>query len=167
MDLIRSIKLSEDAIAELKTRCEDGELTEEMVLDTIEAIEGEIGLKCDSIAEILVSNDGEIAKYKAEIQRLNDRLLRMQDFSDYLKHGLMAYLQRQDTRKVKTDFHDFTICKNGGKTPIALDDDKDIPEQYLVIVPKPDMNAIRSALEDGKELEFAHFTERGEHLRIK
>jgi hypothetical protein len=159
--------MSENAINELKARCEDGELTEDMVADTIEAIEGEIGAKCDSIAEVIASNDGEIAKYKAEIKRLNDRLLRLQDFGDYLKHGLMAYLKHQDKRRIKTDFHDFSICKNGGKTSIALDDNMDIPEQYLVLTPKPDMDAIRSALENGENLDFACFVERGEHLRIK
>jgi hypothetical protein len=57
------------------------------------------------------------------------------------------------------------VCKNGGKIPIEYT--ADVPKEYCTFTPKPNGEAIRKALEDGQELEFAHFTERGEHLKIK
>jgi hypothetical protein len=165
MYLLRDIQLSEEAIADLKRRCEDGELSEGMVLDTIEALEGEIGVKCDSIAELVTANDGAIAMISAEVKRLTAKLETLECFNDRLKGGLLAYLKRQDTRTVKTDFHAFSVCKNGGKIPIVYT--ADVPKEYCTFTPKPNGEAIRKALEDGQELEFAHFTERGEHLKIK
>lgn len=118
MDLLRSIQMSGNDIKVLKHRVENGELTEEMVADTIDAIQGEIGIKCDTIADMVTSLDGDINTIKGEIKRLQDRLTSMQLQKEYLVNGLMEYLKREDTQKVKTALHSFSICKNSGKSPL-------------------------------------------------
>lgn len=165
MDLIRSILLSESSIKELEQRVEDGELTEDLVADTIEAIEGEIGAKCDSIAEIITANTTSIAGLEAEVKRLQNLIDNKKMFNSYLKDGLHKFLKRNDTNKVKTAFHSFSICRNGGKLPLQITDE--VPEEFLKYEPRTDLDKIREALDDGNELYFACYGERGEHLRIK
>jgi hypothetical protein len=139
-----------------------------MVADTIEAIRGEIGVKCDSIAEIIAKNDSDIAMLKCEIKRLNECVDHLESSNEHLKDGLADYLKHQHTTKIKTTFHSFSICKNGGKQPIEVTANVlDIPQEYCTFTPKPNMDTIRKALESGQNLEFAYLKERGEHLRIK
>lgn len=165
MNLLRSIQMSENDINELKRRAEDGELTMDIVNDTIEAVEGEIGIKCDAIAEIINSNDSDILALENEVKRLSIMIDNLKLSNQCLKSGLLDYLKRQDTQKVKTQFHNFSICKNGGKLPVQITDE--VPEEFLRYEPCTDMDKIRKVLENGQELEFAHLKERGEHLRIK
>ena len=56
---------------------------------------------------------------------------------------------------------------NGGKVPLVIREDMDVPEEYLVQPPPvPDSERIRQALLDGQALEFAKFGEVGKHVRI-
>ena len=62
-----------------------------------------------------------------------------------------------------------TIQKNGGALPIVWDDPdaESLPEEFRLIEYKANNEAIRKALDDGQELPFAHYGERGESIRIK
>ena len=105
---------------------------------------------------------------QSEIDRLHGRLDDVITNYERLKDGLQSYLKGKGIKKVHTPSHDFSVCKNGGKLPIEVTADVyDIPEQYRILVPKPNNELIRLALESGQELEFAHFKERGEHIKIK
>ena len=46
-------------------------------------------------------------------------------------------------------------------------DDVEIPEEYQKITIEANKEAIRDALDQGKELSFARYGERGESIRIK
>ena len=46
-------------------------------------------------------------------------------------------------------------------------DPERVPDNYKRVVYETDLEKIRKELEDGKQLDFAHLEERGEHLRIK
>ncbi len=168
MDLLRNLYTSQEAIDCLLQRVEDGEFTTSEVADTIEALNGTIEQNCDDIATVMLSQEAEIKYLQSEIDRLHGRVADMLTNYERLKDGLHTYLKNQGVKKVHTSNYDFSICKNGGKLPIEVTADVyDIPEQYRVLVPKPNTELIRLALESGQELEFAHFKERGEHLRIK
>lgn len=168
MDLLRKLYTSQEAINSLLQRVENGEFSIEEVADTIEALNGTIEQNCDDIATIMMSQEVEMQYIKAEIDRLHGRLDDVITKYERLRDGLQSYLKGKGVKKVHTPAHDFSVCKNGGKLPIEVTADVyDIPEQYRVLVPKPNNELIRLALESGQELEFAHFKERGEHLKIK
>ena len=60
-----------------------------------------------------------------------------------------------------------SIAKNGGKAPIIMTiSEDDIPKEYQQCVYRADKEAIRNALENGTELEWAYLGERGEHIKI-
>lgn len=168
MDLLRKLYTSQEAIDCLLQRVEDGEFTAEEVADTIEALNGTIEQNCDDIATVMMSQEVEMQYIKAEIDRLHGRLDDVITKYERLRDGLQSYLKGKGVKKVHTPNHDFSVCKNGGKQSIEITADVyDIPQEYCIFVPKPNNELIRKALEDGQELEFARFKERGEHLRIK
>lgn len=168
MDLLRKLYTSQEAIDCLLQRVEDGEFTAEEVADTIEALNGTIEQNCDDIATIMMSQEVEMQYIKAEIDRLHGRLDDVITKYERLRDGLQSYLKVKGIKKVHTTNHDFSICKNGGKQSVEITADVyDIPSEYCIFEPKPNTHLIRLALENGQELEFARFKERGEHLKIK
>lgn len=168
MDLLRRLYCTQEAINDLLKYVEDGDYTAEQVADTIEALNGDLKHNCDDIAEVISSQEAEMFAVREEIERLRERFDTIKSSNSKLKLALQTYLRNNDVRRVHTDLHDYFICQNGGKLPVKITADVcDIPPEYCVYAPKPDTDAIRKALLDGKDLEFAHLDTRGEHIRIK
>lgn len=73
--------------------------------------------------------------------------------------------------KFKTDLFSFGIQKNGGKAPLIIQEGTstdDVAPQFVKFLdPVLDNEAIRKALDEGEELEWAHLGDRGESLRIR
>jgi hypothetical protein len=60
------------------------------------------------------------------------------------------------------------IAKNGGVLPLIMSaSPEELPQEFQKVTIEPNNEAIRKALDEGKELEFAQYGERGESLRIK
>jgi hypothetical protein len=78
---------------------------------------------------------------------------------------LYVMTEKLNQRKITTDFHVFSVCKNGGKQPLEITGE--VPDNFKRVVYETDTEKIRTALENGEQLDFAHLEERGEHLRIK
>jgi hypothetical protein len=135
-----------------------------MVADTIEAIQGEIGAKCDAIAEILAANEAKVHLLTQEHQRIMGMVGNLEKANEFLKTGLMFYLQGKGVDRLETDFHRFKVARNGGKPPLEITGE--VPDDYTYYEQKTDTAAIRQALENGERLEFARLQERGKHLRI-
>lgn len=134
-------------------------------LDTLEGLTGEIELKADSYAVVISEFDAQIEKIDKEIARLSAIRSACDNSVQTMKRRLMQAMKDMDMPEIKTDFHTFKIQKNGGKRKVEVTGD--VPDSYTKIIYQPDMERIRSDLEDGKELEFAELAPRGEHLRIK
>lgn len=168
MDLLRKLYCTQEAINDLLECVEDGDYTTEQVADTIEALNCTIEQNCDDIANVIASLTGEQEYLREEMSRLSLRFTKLTDKKVRLQEGLKFYLKSKGMKKVHTNNYDFSVCKNGGKQPIEITvDSHDIPKEYCYFQPKPNTDIIRKALESGQDLEFAHFGERGEHIRIR
>lgn len=156
---------------QLQTLLEDPEADEQTVLDTMEAVEGEIEAKADAYARIIRNLEGNATALKAEIERLQAKKQRMEMGVVRLKKNLQDAMIACDKRKFRTELFSFGIQKNGGKAPVILDvkDTSELPDELVRIKEEPDIEAIRKLLEDFPEKgkRFAHLGERGESLRIK
>lgn len=141
----------------------DEDIDEQMVLDTLESIEGEIEDKADGYAKIIKELLGDAEKIKAEKLRLEARQKTFENRARLLKDNLQKTMTQLGKTKFKTELFSFGIQKNGGKQAITIDGD--VPEEYQKL--ETDTEKIRSALEEGKELPFAHLEPRGESLRIR
>lgn len=119
---------------------------------------------CKIIREMDLDADKRISEGKRLIESGQEMLSRANGLKEYLKDSMIM----TDNTKIKTDLFTLSVCKNGGKTPIDIDDEN-VPQEYKqeVVTYKVDSNKIREQLDEGQCLSFARFRERGTHLRIK
>lgn len=146
----------------------DDEVDEQTVMDTLEAIGGEIEDKADSYAIIMRTLQGDIDALKKEEERLNARRKSLEGRIQRMKSNLQANLEFIGKTKFKTALFSFSVATNGGLQPLTITDNLgDIPGKYLIPQPPvPDKDAIRKLLAD-KEVEWAHLEPRGKSLRIR
>ena len=143
----------------------DPENDEDFLLDTIEAIEGEIEVKAQNYCNIVSMMDSNAKALDDEIKRLQAKKKTIENRSKWLKKRLFLAMKELGIPKIQTDLYTISIQKNGGVQPVVLTGE--IPDNFKKIVYEDDMAKVREALKNGEELEFAHFGERGESLRIR
>lgn len=141
------------------------DIDEQMVLDTLESIEGNIEDKADNYAKIIRELEIKANARKEEAKRLTDSAKVFENRVKALKNNLYNTMKLTGKTKFATNLFNFNIVKNGGKQTLTIDGD--VPEEYKKAVIENDTDKIRQALEEGKELTFAHLEARGESLRIK
>ena len=156
-------KLNE-AWQELVNMLYQDDVDEQMVLDTLESIEGEIEDKADNYAYIIAEILNDANACKLEKDRLNKRQKTLENKASQLKQSLADTMKNTGKTNFKTQLHTFRIQKNGGKRALTIDGE--VPEEYQKTIIENDTDKIRQALEEGKELPFAHLEAQGESLRI-
>lgn len=148
----------------------DPDVDEQVIFDTIEGIEMEFEDKADNYARLTKNLQADIDAMKAERDRLTMRLQATENRKKRLLQHLEGAMRFTGKTKFKTALFSFNIQRNGGKQPLAIDtaDVYQIPEEFLVPQdPVPDKEKIRTYLEKGMKVEWAHLEPRGESLRIR
>ena len=143
----------------------DEDTDEQMILDTLEAIEGEIEEKADGYAKIIKELESKKNARKEEAKRLTESAKAFENRVNILKQNLYNSMKQTGKTKFTTDLFTFNIAKNGGKQTLTIDGE--VPTEYTKTIIENDTEKIRQALEEGQELNFAHLEPRGESLRIK
>lgn len=143
----------------------DEDADEQMILDTLESIEGEIEDKANNYAKIIKELESKRDSRKAEAKRLLDSATVFDNRIKALKNNLYNAMKTTGKTKFATDLFSFNIARNGGKQSLTIDGE--VPEEYTKTIIENDTDKIRQALEEGKELAFAHLEPRGESLRIR
>jgi len=142
----------------------DENVDEQMILDTLEGIEGEIEDKADGYAKIIKELLGDAEKIKEEKKRLEKRQKSFENRAKLLKDNLENSMRQIGKTKFKTELFSFNIQKNGGKQTLTINGD--VPKEYTKTIIENDTDKIRADLEAGKILPFAYLEPRGESLRI-
>lgn len=143
----------------------DEDVDEQMILDTLEGKEGEIEDKADNYAKIIKELEAKKNARKEEAKRLTESAKIFENRVNILKQSLFNIMKSIGKTKFTTNLFSFNIAKNGGKQALTINGE--VPEEYTKIITENDTDKIRQALEEGKELSFAHLEPRGESLRIK
>ena len=138
---------------------------EQMILDTLEGIEGEIEEKADNYAKIIRELEAKAKSRKEEAKRLTENAKTLENKIKFLKDNLYNSMKIIGKTKFSTDLFTFNIAKNGGKQALTIDGE--VPAEYTKTIIENDTDKIRQALENGENLPFAHLEDRGESLRIK
>lgn len=134
---------------------DDGEIPEEAIADTLEAITGEIEFKADNIACLLKNIDADIKAIKAEEDRLAERRKAKEKAYDRLKQYLSDVLQSTGINKVETARNNISFRKSEA---VEIDESfiawATIHRDDLLKFSKPtaDKTAIKKALKDGSEI---------------
>ncbi len=143
----------------------DEEADEQMIVDTLESIDGEIEEKADGYAKIIKELESKRDARKIEADRLRNSAKVFDNRINTLKQRLFDTMKEVGKPKFTTNLFSFSIAKNGGKQPLTIDGE--VPEEYTKTIVENDTEKIRQALENGENLSFAHLEDRGESLRIK
>lgn len=134
-------------------------------LDTLEGLDFEVGLKADQYAAVIRRLEGQVGVVDAEIQRLKSLSTVLDNNIKRIKSRLKTAMEAMGKTEIKTDLNTFKIVNNGGKLPLKITGD--VPDKYQKMIYEVDNDKIRADLDAGKELPFAHYEDRGTHLRIK
>lgn len=146
----------------------DGDTDEQVILDTLESIDGEIEDKADNFAKLIKNALSDAEILGAEEERIRKRRLSIENRVKRLKDTLQANLEYVGKTKFKTALFSFSVAGNGGKQPLSITDNLDeIPGKYLIPqAPKVNNEAVRELLKE-KEVEWAHLEPYGKHLNIR
>lgn len=156
-------KLNKDWLEVVNMLYQD-DTDEQMILDTLESIEGEIEDKADNYAYIIAEILNDASACKLEKDRLEKRQKSLENKAKNLKKSLSEIMKNTGKTNFKTQLHTFRIQKNGGKRALTIDGE--VPKEYQKAIIENDTDKIRQALEEGKELKFAHLEPQSESLRI-
>lgn len=156
---------------ELLNMLEDEEIDEQMILDTIEGMDGEIEHKADNYAKLIRNIESSNEAIKKEVERLNNRKTTFENRIKSLKEHLYNSMKVTGKTKFTTELFSFNIQKNGGKRALTIDKDLElIPDDYRIKQPdKIDGDKVRDLIKDlgDDKCEFAHLEPQSEGLRIK
>ena len=144
----------------------DPEVDEDVLLDTLEGLEGEIEVKAEGYLNVMDRISMEITACEKQVDEWTQRLKVRQNRLKSLKTRIVAAMDAINMKELNAGDRIFKIQANGGVQPMEVDKEN-VPDSYQRIIYEPDMVKIRKALEDGTELSFAHLEPRGKHLRIK
>ena len=142
---------------------QDPDEDQELIVDTMDGIMGEIGEKIDGYAAV-------IRTVKGKKKMIDEEIKRLQAISDHLDNGVKRMyskikesMEAMDLKVVEGKYTTAKIQKNGGLQPLKITGE--VPQNFCNVEIKPDNDLIRKALKDG-ELPFAHLEERGTQLRL-
>ena len=136
----------------------------QMILDTLESIDGDFEEKADNRAKIIKELDAKAKAREDEAKRLTESAKVLKNRAKRITDGLYDAMKIANKPKFATDLFSFSIAKNGGKQTLTVDGE--VPKEYTKTIIENDTDKIRADLEAGKELAFAHLEPRGESLRI-
>ena len=143
------------------------ECEEQVLLDTIEAVEGEFDAKIEGYCKVIKNLEADAKALKEEAKRLSARQKSIENNISRMKNAMTEAL-RQTGKKEAGGLLKAKIQKNGGMLPlIVTEPSESLPDAFRKVSYEADNDAIRKALDEGQELRFASYGERGESLRIK
>ena len=141
---------------------------EQAIDQWFEELAEERDAKLDNYAALISELEARAEARRAESRRLAARARQDEEQADYLKGRLMYFFEKHGLKTVETLRYRLTLQRSGGRAPVVLhtDDASTLPEAFQRVKVRPDLNAIREALERGEELDFAELGERGYFVRI-
>ena len=126
--------------------------------------------KLDHYAALITELEKRAEARKAEAKRLADRARVDTNRSAFLKERLKVHFLRHGRKVVETRRYRITHALNGGLLPLLLDVEAEaLPEAYRVeiVEHRPNLEALRAALDASEPLAFARYGERGSAIRIR
>lgn len=164
-------ELTNDYTSLLQLIDSDTEIPADALADTLESIELSIADKADGIACILKDIDGDIAKLKAEEDRLAERRNAKKNTYDRMKQYLSDELQRAGIGKIETERNKITFRKS---KQVRISDEAafiewaktDADNLLSFSAPKVNKTAVKDAIESGKMVRFAEIVE-NQNIQLK
>ena len=151
---------------ELLDMAKDPDVDEQALMDTMEAISGEISQKAGGCVAVIRHLEGRADTYEKEAERLSKAAQAYRNNVNRIKERIKYAMTQMDVTTIESDYCTIRIRKNGGVQPLRITGE--IPDNYLhpKIIYEANNKKIRDDLNAGVELSFAHLEERGSYLKI-
>lgn len=152
----------------LLSMADDADIEEDVLKDTLEGIEGEYDDKIEAYCKVVKNLEADAKAIAEEMKRLQAKRKYLENNIDRMKKTMFDSLKLMEKTSAGGKILKASIQKNGGKAPLVFDvDEEDVPIEFQKVSVEPNNEVIREALDNGVELNFVHYGERGESLRIK
>lgn len=139
----------------------DLDLDEQTVLDTLEGMAGELEVKAQNVAMMVLSLDFMAKAHKERASVIAERGKAIQNRADSLKQYLTRCLEAAGVQKIEATDVRITWRKSSA---VVIDGEDLIPAEYMrqpeTPPPAPDKKAIADAIKAGKEVPGAHIEQR-------
>ena len=143
---------------------EDPEVDEEILNDTLSAIDGEIEAKADGYAMVIQQLQNDVDALKYEEKRLASRRTVIEGNIKRMKNNLQEAMETIGKTKFKTTLFSFGIQNNPAS--VVIDDVTNVPQSFLIPQePKIDKAMVKDLLKETK-VPWAHL-EQSKGLRIR
>jgi len=129
------------------------------------------GDKVDSYCQIIRHLELNASLARAEQERYAMLAKSRQNAADRLKAALKDHMERTGQKKIETPHNRLSIVANGGAQGVEIPDAALLPDEYIDLVPTPNVAKVRAALQGTKdvaavEVRGATLKPRGTHLRM-
>lgn len=164
------MKLFELAVQHQQLMALDGsaDIPPEVIRDTLEGLEGEIQDKAHSIACMIKNLEAESDAILEAAKAMAERARRVERRAAELSNYLLFQLQACGMTRIP--FKEFTVSVRDNPEAVRINDDAQIPAEFMVTPepppPAPDKKALKAALKTGAEIPGV-WLERGQRLEIK
>ena len=147
---------------------ENGDIPEEAISDTLEAIKGTLEDKADNVACVIKNLLAEIEAMKVEEDRLKERREQKERRAKSMKAYLTDTLLHAGINKIESARNKITFRKSES---VVIDDESAFvacaPSSLLTYKdPSPNRTAIKEALKNGEEVFHVHI-ETKQNIQIK
>lgn len=137
---------------------DDPELPEEVVRDTLEALQGGLVQKGQAVAAFALNLAAEIEALKAHEKRVAAKRKSLEGREEWLRTYLKSNMERCGISEIKAIDGTFTAKLGKGRPSVVIDDEKLIPDdsEFVRWTRSVDKTAIAAAIKAGQEVPGAH-----------
>lgn len=165
-------EITDDYLAALQTLeslAESGQLSPEVVEDTIEGLSGDLEVKAKNVIGYAVSLVSEADAIDAATVPMMKRANTLRDKAAWMREYVKTAMERTGITEIKSPYFVIKLKDNPGK--VVIDCEAGLPDDCWREIPatrEPDKKAIKTMLEAGnKTVSAASHIEKGKRLEVK
>ena len=141
------------------------DLDPELLADTVEAVEGELELKAESLLQVVSNMDSDVDQIDQEIKRLTARKKAVKNRQDWLREYLRSNMEVAGIDKISCPLWTITLRKP--TVVVSVVDVFLLPSEYQKHTIVADKTAIKNALKAGTDVPGATLIDGKRGLIIK
>jgi hypothetical protein len=161
-----------EQFSELQNALESSDITtdvQELLKDSLEAIEGEIEYKIEYLIKMQKNHEGEAEMFKAEKDRLQAKQKTAENKADNLKRFIESQLlllgyNGENKKQLQAGLWSTCIQLNNPKLEVA--EDAKIAKKYYKVIPVLDKTALMQAVKAGSKFKGVKIV-RTQSIRIR
>lgn len=135
----------------------DLDLPEEAIKDTLEGLQGEVALKAENTAAIILNLNLELEKIKTVEGRIKDKRTALENRINWLREYLKSNMERCGISEIKANDGSFKAKLIKGRKSIIIEDESKFLDDspYVKWTRAISKTAIKEALDNGEQVEGA------------